>query len=464
MAHMDCLDEQVLAFLNNISAEWDAQNVPLSDLAEFQRQTVAFFSGICSKLSRRRCKAIEELCETEEAYVKFLRACIAEYGPPVKKAFPEYAPILFRNIEEIVELNDNKILVPLRSVDSSRISAVFKRLGGLVDAYQRYSVRQKLCGELFGMLEECPAFVELEAKVKKGSVLKPPLSLSALLMMPVQRFMRYMNLLREIMAETPREHPDYADLTECECELDGFIRRIDAACLCEEIDGAADLVDVSSQLVGEYRADVDVALSAKNCKVIVLSDQVLFVQRRRVAAQAYLIDSRIEMIDSNGVSLTTGNQTVFALLFKERKKSDAFRRDVAKAAKRLLKLDTETQRRLRARADFCVGTVLPCGKRIDALSDTMSVKELLYMECDADAKDMQLLCNKVVDLQLALFEFPVQIESLLPELKGNKQKVERLRPRIAALEGQLMKIGHLKGRLDKLQEQTYERTRQDAIN
>ena len=95
MTHMDCLDEQVLAFLNNISAEWDAHSVPLSDLAEFQRQTVAFFSGIGSKLSRRRCKAIEELCETVEAYVTFLRACIAEYGPPVKRTFLSWALLLF---------------------------------------------------------------------------------------------------------------------------------------------------------------------------------------------------------------------------------------------------------------------------------------------------------------------------------------------------------------------------------
>ncbi|KAJ3450088.1 faciogenital dysplasia protein [Anaeramoeba flamelloides] len=172
-----------------------------------------------------RDEAVRELITTEETYVSRLRTLVEVFKKPLVEATRVKAVLKLSEIDSIF-LNVEEIYIAHQTDLLKKISKRWEnwRHGQKIgDVFEEISKFLSLYGVYCGNYED--SFKELERLRKKRSRFRNRLfemkqhpdtkkmDIISFLILPVQRVPRYNLLLSEILKHTPKEHPDYENLS-----------------------------------------------------------------------------------------------------------------------------------------------------------------------------------------------------------------------------------------------------------
>ena len=183
--------------------------------------------GALISAARKRQLVMEEIVETERAYVASLVTLINSYVMPLKYPVQwgglrkssvldttvltdEESRSVFGNIEEITGLN-KMFLSQLEAKDldnaSTTLGDVFLNFGHYFKVYTIYSNGFSDASETVQTLvaNRLPFLQHMQHAIEEGKE-----ALESLMIKPVQRVPRYKLLLKELLKRTPEEHMDYA--------------------------------------------------------------------------------------------------------------------------------------------------------------------------------------------------------------------------------------------------------------
>lgn len=180
-----------------------------------------------SGVLRTRQKALFEILETEERYIKALdifKTCfIAEY----KRAAPSIPisnnqlSVLFGNIELILEFSRtlcHQLSERLSQWPSVQlVGDIFVENAEKMMIYADYINNVDESMSLYAQLKNNPNFIELEKKCVEKAGMR--MDASSFFIMPVQRLPRYQLLLRELLKYTSQDHIDCINLSEAKDKI-----------------------------------------------------------------------------------------------------------------------------------------------------------------------------------------------------------------------------------------------------
>jgi len=173
-------------------------------------------------LSRQRQFIINELVETERRYVKRLTILEVEFMQVLVKLELNCDPLrkLFTQIQ-LLKKYHSVLLENLLAGKS--VPYVFNKTGDFLKLTQDYI---DLHPEVSGMIEK----FSYQSKKFRQSIEKNELmhqvKLNSLLIEPVQRIPRYQLLLEDLVANTPKAHPEYEDLLKALGKILAIIQKL----------------------------------------------------------------------------------------------------------------------------------------------------------------------------------------------------------------------------------------------
>lgn len=203
------------------------------------------------KRHAHRTRVVQELAHTERTYcfsltaaiqhfVMPLRALQAEPGSTMAKAMAAALPPpkmqqLFGNIEQLQALS-GQICEALQEKLSAwspvaRIGATLKHFAPFLRLYGAYCRGYHESSALLAQLDaSSAAWAQFrDAALTSGATAFGGLSLSSILVMPVQRVPRYVLLLRELIKNTWQEHCDYDVIVEALTLMEGVAQDVNNA-------------------------------------------------------------------------------------------------------------------------------------------------------------------------------------------------------------------------------------------
>jgi len=176
-----------------------------------------------AKRVRLRNRSIQELVETERAYVRDLKVLTEVYIMPLTPSKqmtilnPEQHRLLFNNIPSLISLNTN-FLTALEALykewdpTSTKIADEFLQFAPFFNMYQSYLNSHEqaagLVSKLYIRSSKFKTFVDAAQFDAKCN----GLDIKSYLVKPLQRITKYSLLLRELTKHTLPLHPDYEDL------------------------------------------------------------------------------------------------------------------------------------------------------------------------------------------------------------------------------------------------------------
>ena len=173
-----------------------------------------------TKMSKRDNIAFEVLT-TERTYVGLLRITIEEFFEPLKKATPPLIPEIqltkiFSILEDIYKTNqillgDLEKRMAAWNTDTQKIGDLFCTFAPYLKMYAMYVSNYDEATAILDSYEKIPS-VKAWLYEKYHDPQINVLSLQSLLILPVQRIPRYCLLLKDLVKNTPENHPDYMDL------------------------------------------------------------------------------------------------------------------------------------------------------------------------------------------------------------------------------------------------------------
>jgi hypothetical protein len=172
-----------------------------------------------------RTNLVKEMLNTEQFYLQCLNTLVKIYLLPLREtgirnaqeAFIslEDVRIIFGSVEVIYNINMEfckKLEEKVNTWSShQKIGSVFLSIGQFLKVYTQYINNYN---QAASRLEECKKnklFAQFLLDCK--SLPKVELELSSYLIMPIQRIPRYQLLLDGLVKATPKDHPDYTDLS-----------------------------------------------------------------------------------------------------------------------------------------------------------------------------------------------------------------------------------------------------------
>jgi hypothetical protein len=203
------------------------------------------------KRHAHRTRVVQELAHTERTYcfsltaaiehfVMPLRALQAEPGSTLAKAMAAALPPpkmqqLFGNIEQLQALS-GQICEALQEKLSAwspvaRVGATLKHFAPFLRLYGAYCRGYHESSALLAQLDaSSAAWAQFrDAALTSGATAFGGLSLSSILVMPVQRVPRYVLLLRELIKNTWQEHCDYDVIVEALTLMEGVAQDVNNA-------------------------------------------------------------------------------------------------------------------------------------------------------------------------------------------------------------------------------------------
>ena len=162
------------------------------------------------KKMKKRRRIMVEILETERSYLASIKKLVDEYLIPMTAGespicSPGKAKKIFGNIQEIIGTNSAFCLELEARVSkdngSEMIGELFKKYAMFFKVYVMYTN----CLESGGIIAE-----ELLNDPKTCTLLSCPTPISTLRIQPIQRLPRYVLLLKELLKNTPEDHPDFA--------------------------------------------------------------------------------------------------------------------------------------------------------------------------------------------------------------------------------------------------------------
>ena len=167
------------------------------------------------ELRQRRDKISEEILSTESSYVQGLETLQSFFNiPEVKKILttqiPTYnrflSPIVGLNKQLLADMQDRQSKNP-KDADAWKLEEVLLHYGPSLKMYGDYAANyKKMDGEFGRLLQENKKFKKLHDGFFKD---KHPNSISAFLIMPIQRGPRYRLLVEDLIRHMPVDHSRY---------------------------------------------------------------------------------------------------------------------------------------------------------------------------------------------------------------------------------------------------------------
>eukprot|EP01102_Stenamoeba_stenopodia_P021236 TRINITY_DN84_c0_g2_i1.p1 TRINITY_DN84_c0_g2~~TRINITY_DN84_c0_g2_i1.p1 ORF type:complete len:937 (+),score=259.51 TRINITY_DN84_c0_g2_i1:113-2923(+) len=186
------------------------------------------FSGPTPDLKRisarvlfQRERVEQEIVDSERSYNAALAACIENFLNPIRTArekdqitlSDDHLKTVFGNIESVLQASTTVLhqLVEIRDSKSRTVGDVFLEVATtLKPAYSVYVSNYNAGNSLLERLQqEVTPFSKFLKELQQNNLRTVGLSLESYLIMPVQRFPRYVMLLQELMKNTPVVHDDW---------------------------------------------------------------------------------------------------------------------------------------------------------------------------------------------------------------------------------------------------------------
>jgi hypothetical protein len=184
-----------------------------------------------AKERHQRGHIAKEILSTEQSYVESLQTLISDYIEPLEvKARASELDIsaaqcsrLFSGVEDLVTahatlLDNMKQLIGGKDISDVAIGNIFlsKIMDVLEQLHMKWKGNQVTRLDTYNKCRENEEFVKflLDRITEARSQRKTLHNLDAYLIMPIQRFPRYVLLLKELRKVTPSGHPDDASLDE----------------------------------------------------------------------------------------------------------------------------------------------------------------------------------------------------------------------------------------------------------
>ncbi|XP_022099543.1 rho guanine nucleotide exchange factor 17-like isoform X3 [Acanthaster planci] len=169
---------------------------------------------------------MQTLLETEQSYVYSLETLVKSYMRPLKS--PEYAHLcadpgmvdaMFYKLPEILNCHENFLQQLQMRInhwhDNQKIGDIISASMAkqpVLDTYTAFTNNFNRAKELISKASSKPAFFKfLEDRTKEH---KERLNLDDLIIQPIQRIPRYELLLKELIDNTPEDHPDQESLQQ----------------------------------------------------------------------------------------------------------------------------------------------------------------------------------------------------------------------------------------------------------
>eukprot|EP00010_Vexillifera_abyssalis_P004671 CAMPEP_0201561612 /NCGR_PEP_ID=MMETSP0173_2-20130828/78888_1 /ASSEMBLY_ACC=CAM_ASM_000268 /TAXON_ID=218659 /ORGANISM="Vexillifera sp., Strain DIVA3 564/2" /LENGTH=673 /DNA_ID=CAMNT_0047976125 /DNA_START=816 /DNA_END=2837 /DNA_ORIENTATION=- len=212
------------------------------------------------KRMKQRQMVVTEFVQTEEDFVGHLKIIVEKFLMPVRTK--QLLPMLemgelFSNVE-IIAMSNEELLVDLkRLVDNQKegedlcIGKTFlPHVKNLIPIYTPYCLNQTKCVETFERVsssKKCKAFTTYVNEQLLNPECKG-LPLMSFLIKPVQRLCKYPLLLRELIKNTPADHPDYAPLNEAMKLTQSLVDEVNSS--KREAENVRKMLAVTKQLSG----------------------------------------------------------------------------------------------------------------------------------------------------------------------------------------------------------------------
>lgn len=177
--------------------------------------------------SVKRDQIVKEIVDTERDLADDLNLCVQAYmnGPFYESLTPEQQDVLFCNLPEI-QMASNKLSQQLAS--EVHVGKVFKELNPeLKEVFLKYSVNYEEAQALLTTLVNDEAMKILLAECQATITTQTNTwDLTGFLFKPIQRFMKYPLLMKELLRKTEPTDPDFQDITDAQLELKAMVIEI----------------------------------------------------------------------------------------------------------------------------------------------------------------------------------------------------------------------------------------------
>src|SRR3989338_3069798 len=176
------------------------------------------------KQKRLRVAVLQELIETEKLYLSDMDALVNVFVFPMKMTSVVPAgelTIIFSNVEDVLPIHQKFLETLTERFAEAEAQGVAHevQIGDIMARFTHYFKLYSIYAEnqpaQLAKLEECQTNVkafENFLRVCHGDTRCKGLMLNAFLIKPVQRLCKYPLLLRELIKNTPKEHPDHSQL------------------------------------------------------------------------------------------------------------------------------------------------------------------------------------------------------------------------------------------------------------
>jgi len=263
---------------------------------------------IIAPVSKRDYVA-HEILSTEDTYVKSIQTCDLVYNYPLER-WSKCLSVMEANIlssffiafRDIINVNAillNSMKERFSFWDKSqRIGDVIGTLAPFLKTYKNYAELYEpalFAIDHFKKKEPNGTFIEI-LRNAENHPLTPGVKYDSLLILPIQRVPRYVLLLKELIALTPPEHEDYADLQSATLKMEGIahdinksIKEAESRAYCIQIQQKIDtkfgtvplpipcLVEAHRKFVKEGGVIKSVSLLERQTKRIFLFNDILLL-------------------------------------------------------------------------------------------------------------------------------------------------------------------------------------------
>jgi len=198
-----------------------------------------------TEIDPKRKHIIQEVLQSENKYLSFLRMMIKVYRDPLYEAVDagsvkirrEQVDTMFCNIDDVIRVNtvlyQDVSSTIQASIDSgsadTELGTVFLSLIPYLKIYKTYAVKYTQAVEVLEILKDSYTFQPFLQSCEFDNPESGGQKLRSLLIMPLQRIPRFVLLLSDLIKHTPEDHPDYDPVVKALAACKEVADTIDAA-------------------------------------------------------------------------------------------------------------------------------------------------------------------------------------------------------------------------------------------
>eukprot|EP01117_Protostelium_nocturnum_P002384 TRINITY_DN1305_c0_g1_i9.p1 TRINITY_DN1305_c0_g1~~TRINITY_DN1305_c0_g1_i9.p1 ORF type:complete len:491 (-),score=100.28 TRINITY_DN1305_c0_g1_i9:1423-2895(-) len=203
-----------------------------------------------------RQKIIQEILDTENAYVKHLNVLIEKYMKPLKeegKFAKEPISDVFANVEDIYNINSiflSRLKERIESSDAKEVilGDIFLQEGAhFKPHYIKYTELYQNAQHSLSTCEKSASFQTWTGQALEGA----GETIRSLQIKPVQRITRYVLLLTDLIKRTPESHPDYSNLKSSLEKMTSTAQVVNEAIKAGE--NRQKILDIQSSFLGKMQ-------------------------------------------------------------------------------------------------------------------------------------------------------------------------------------------------------------------